>query len=375
MPDKILFNIKDDAFNNFFIMYIGARQLSVNITKSSLITQIMQNSINEKLDIMKDCNNKLYTGKDLYNLGLSCLQSFFNLMESMPDSSFYKKLKEIGINNDNLESISFFKEIKNNEEKDMLHKFALEEDDVSSSISPNYNNNENELNYNTILQRLLKETSCLFMDNNLMVDTIGGIKKSINLSNGDYENIVKVITYHDNSTICLKNPEYTFNKEINKLFTRIKSTFAKLEHYKFLSNIILDEFNKSNLSQEYKIYSNDSSKRDREIFNINIELYNKMLNILKNKVYSNDEVLKLANYYKYIALERIESNKCNKKCNDCFFNAFKCYPQWAFEDMKELLCDILSLDITRWGNDTFTVTPFNDLFDVKSNETIFVSKI
>ncbi|MDY4545205.1 MAG: hypothetical protein SPE00_07845 [Bacilli bacterium] len=341
MPDKILFNIKDDAYNRFFLCYVGARMISVNITKSSLINQMVQNAINEEINIIKDCNNKWYTGKDLYNLGIDAIRTFFDLMNNKHDSILYRKSCEIGINNENIKNISCFdRDYKKRENNDLQIFDSEEKNEKDNSLE----DEKNKIFRRNIIIKLLKVSSDMYMSNKLMIDTVAGRKKEVNLSDGDYENLAKVITYIDKASPFNTDFDYNFGREINILISRMKMIFSKVEHYKFLSNIILNAYNNSYLIDKYEIVSCDSI---RESFDLKIKFYHEILEILKEKSYSEEEIEKLSNFYKNIAIDKIESKECKEKCEECFFRKDKCYPKWAFEDMKLLLIEGLSLDITK----------------------------
>lgn len=176
--EKMLFNLNTEAYNRFFLSYIGARQLKVNATKSFLATQVVQNSMNNEQLIMYDCNRKGYTGCDLYNLGVSSIKRFFGYILNLSDDGLRQLVTSLNV-------------LKNDYDR------------------------------KSILCKLMKVTSSKYMSNHLMDDTRGGKKCLINLSASDYESLVNVITYVDESATPPYKPEYNFDKYIKLLFDKI----------------------------------------------------------------------------------------------------------------------------------------------------------
>ena len=62
-----------------------------------------------------------------------------------------------------------------------------------------------------------------------------------------------------------------------------------------------------------------------------------------------------------------------EKCDECFFKCDKCYPKWAFEDMKLLLIEGLSLDITKFIEmDNFYSKNIKEAFNIYKSDIMGV---
>lgn len=96
MINKLLLNFKNETFDKIMLMYLGSRFLQPTLTKVSLISSIIENTLRDSDYIIYDKNYSSYDSKQVYILGTEKIkQSFTNLLNIKSDFKFLEKIIEI----------------------------------------------------------------------------------------------------------------------------------------------------------------------------------------------------------------------------------------------------------------------------------------
>lgn len=329
MSAKLLLNFKNETYDKIIISYIGGRYYSQSLTRSALITMIIENQFQDRQTILRGKNSISYSITELFNAGIEIIKRpFQEILNIKADKSFYNKLTNLNTN---------------------------------------------------ISYKAKKELSDCIIENTISLKNI--------LTHNDIETVKDIIypissyEYDDGYLKCVfdfNDKKYWVIEEVTSIIDRYTSIQSKLKYYSILSNFIIKQYEKLGLKDLY-IFSNeqliDYDNYDSiEFFNTffkNIEeTYNYVnkINPLSNVDISSEFSDEDLNFLRHYVPNLILNSNVNKfYC----YNPNKDLYYFIKNDLEKILLTSLNIDIKLnmeyyFSNDTFY---YRDVFINLLNHT------
>lgn len=306
MINKMLINLKNETYDKLIIIYLAARKIQPNITKSTIISSLIENSIVEVPGTVSNKIGRNYTFSQLYNLGIISIKNAFKeLIDIESDYTFLKSIDLFEIDSNNL--------IK----KELLIKIVKDK-------------------FSDIISSTDLEILCNVIYPNGVYEHSDGYLRAIKSNEQEY---------------------WVFN-ELDLITKRYNTIKNKFKYYSILSEFIYKQFEKLELNSRYKfIYDNipvnknyDSYEFVQEFFEGIEKSYIEKSNYIEKAFYINEEFD--CDSLKFLKEYSINLIKDNPNLDYHFFDINYYLYLLIESDLRKILTNVLYLNFRDYLNGT-----------------------
>ena len=333
IDNKFLVSLKFEAYAQLTLAYSGARTIISNITKATLLSNLIQSAVHERNVVLYDKDFAPYSLKELVKIADDHIKGIFNKFLLLTDHSCCKEMEKykidftIGkVDDDFRRNVAFciisdkFRELKSPDVTNLIKVILVSDDDLADDTGDEGDSERAE------------------------------IKTSPYRKIGMFERYEKAYSCFD---------------LINKIIIRSIELEHKKQYYKVLYNIqdkIIDhlcnlkDFKKILLQNEKNNHKNDT----RQFYEIYTEFI-KRDSLLEFIESSDNELIK--EYYRYDLpvgnLVRTCIKECSEHCSICYFDSTHCYNKWTKKHLLHIFEELIELNPFSFGNRDFIVELYN----------------